>query len=135
MAVNSTFYLQSAKFNGITWSNTEDGTLELQVSHRGNAIQDRTGIDEYATSVVIVDKECVAVLKLREVLRIEGLGAITGSLECVLKTPGSTKNLTLTTMKISDINIRQGRAEAGDADITFVHESADGSTVPVTTPA
>ena len=135
MAVIRTIYLQSATFGGATWSATEDGTLELQVSHRGNAIQDRTGVDEYATSVVIVDKECVAVLKLRECVRTEALGGTAGALVCVLKTPTGTSNITIATVKISDINMRQGRAEFGDCDITFVHESANGTTVPVTAPA
>lgn len=135
MAINVSYYLQSAVWNGSTWDNTTGGSLDVTIEHGGDPLDDRTGIDEYNTFLAVVNKMCRATLRLREVKWTTNPGAAESNLVLTLKKKtGNTEGtvvVTLATMQLISVRSSQARASVGDAELVFMHRSADGSTVPV----
>lgn len=135
MSINVSYYLQSAAWNSATWDNSTGGALEMTLEHTGDPLDDRTGIDEYNTFLAVVNKMLRVTIRLREVKWTTGLGAAESSLVLTLKKKtGNTEGtvtITLATMQLISVRSVQGRAATGDAELVFMHRSADGSTVPV----
>lgn len=130
MAVTVTYYPESVLWNGVTYSCTVDGILQVTYEHSGTPLEDRTGCDQYPTNVIVVDKSMRVTMRLRTVKQTTALGT-KSNLVATLKTPAGTSVLTFPGMVLVDVRGQQGRAQVGDVEMVFVHESADGTTVPI----
>lgn len=131
MAVTVTYYPESVLWNSVTYSCTEQGIIQVNYEHSGSPIEDRTGCDEYPTSVIVVDKGMRVTMRLRTVKQTTALG-VKSNLVATLKTKsGGTSVLTFPGMVLVDVRGQQPRAGVGDVEMVFVHESADGTTVPI----
>ena len=137
MAVSPTIYASQITWNGNTWSKSATGgPLEVRYVHEGTAVEDRTGDAEYSMATFIVDKVLRATVRLRDAIFTDDLGDAvsdpTTDIVITLTEAASTSTITLKNMKLLAIRPTQGRAQLGENELEFVHESADGTTNPVT---
>ena len=129
---NITIYPKSITFNSVAYSNTSGGPIQLTYSKDGSVLETRTGVDVYPQSVAVTD------LSYRVTARLQTFGldlveGTTASLVGVATTAGGVdKTYTWTTMVLTKISGTQDRAQEGYSEYTFVHESADGTTDPLT---
>lgn len=134
MAWTTTVYVDTITWNSNTWTAiTAGGPIRVDVSHAGQDIQDRTGSDEYSTFVQIVNKMLGATIFLRDTAlsKSQALGT-KSAMVLTLRGKGGTTTITLAGMIIVSVGPSQGRAEPGTVAMGFVHESSDGTTVPIT---
>jgi hypothetical protein len=134
MAVTVTVYPQQITWNSETWSKSgTGGPLSVRVMHSGRAVEDRTGDAEYPMYVAIVDKGVRVAVSLRDVKRVTALGT-SGSMVITLLTKGggSTSTVTVAACVLEGVAMSQDRATPGGQELTFVVESTDGSTIPIT---
>lgn len=133
MAVSVTFYPQSVTWaGGINASKTSGGPIQVRYDHGGSAVGDRTGDADYSMFKQVVNKDCQVVVRLREVKQTFAIGTTTGALSFVLTAKnGASVTITFANMLLESVRGMQGRATPGDVELVFSHESADGSTNPV----
>ena len=132
MAVVVTFYPTQVSWNGNTWIKTSGGPIQARYDHGGSAVGDRTGDAEYPMFKQVVNKDCQVVIRLREVKQALPIGTFTGSLAMQLTAKGGTLiTITFANMLLESVRGMQGRATPGDVELVFSHESADGTTNPV----
>lgn len=135
MAYTTTIYPQTVTWSTYTWDNgitNTGGLLTCVITHASQDIQDRTGSSEYPTFVGMVNKSLTVRVTLRELKHTDGLGGVSGNLVLTAKSSNATTvTVTCATMRLRDVEMTQNRAEPAQAVLTFVHESADGTTVPV----
>lgn len=129
---NPTVFLTQFTWNGSTYNATSGGTIGMRYTHDSRMAEDRVADQLYPTFVVPVQKNLRVTLMLRKVKRTEELGAASSNLVCTLSNGGATETITFATMKIESISGNQPIGAVGDSDISFVHQSADGSAIPVT---
>lgn len=126
-----TIYAKSVAWNSITWDSTSGGPVRVEYSHSGDALEDRTGDSDYAPFLAVVNKKCKARVTLREIKQVAALGAKSN---LVITATGKANTVTITLANMILVAVESGeqhRAAAGSATLVFQHESADGSTVPV----
>lgn len=134
MSFVTTVYASTVTWNSNTWTAlTSGGPIRVDISHAGQDIQDRTGADVYATFVQVVNQIASATVFLRElaVAKSQALGT-KSNIVVTCSGKGGTVTLTLAGMVIVSVGPSQGRAEPGTLALGFVHESTDGTTVPLT---
>lgn len=129
----TTVYASSVVWNSITWNGDPSagagGLIRVMLSHPSTDIQDRTGTQEYPEFVQMVNKGGMVSVTLREVKQISELGT-KSNMTVNLSGKGGTPSIACVGMILRDVNMSQGRGEPGEATLTFIHESADGTTVP-----
>jgi len=131
MSVSNTFYLDAASWNSITFNSANGGPIRGEYSHSGEAREERTGGSEYAPFLAVLNKRLKIRLRVREVKQTAPLGAKSN---LVMTLSGKSGTVTITAANMVLIAIEpaeQHRAEAGSATFVFQHESADGTTVPI----
>ena len=127
----STFYLQSATWNAITFNSASGGPIRGEYAHSGEPFEQRTGDNEYAPFLAVLNKRLKIRLRVRDVKQTLSLGA-KSNLAMTLSGRGSAVTVNAANMVLIGIEpADQPRAEAGSATLVFQHESADGSTVPI----
>lgn len=140
MAYTTTIYPQKLVTTGdiaVTWANGvgtsggSGGLLTVMYTHAGQDIQDRTGSSEYPTFVGIVNKSLTMRVTLRELKQIYALGSKCTATTLTAISSAGTVTIAAPNMVLRDVEMTQNRAEPAQAVLTFVHESADGTTVPV----
>lgn len=132
MAWVTTVYVNTITWNSNTWTSiSAGGPIRVDISHAGQDIQDRTGGDEYSTFVQVVNKILGATIFLRALNTAGQTLGTKSNMVCTLTGKGGTVTLTLTGMVIVSCGPSQGRAEPGTVAMGFVHESSDGTTVPI----
>ena len=132
MAWTTTVYVSTITWNTNTWTAlTAGGPIRVDISHAGQDIQDRTGADEYSTFVQVVNKILGATVFLRSLAQSGQTLGTKSNMVCTLNGKGGNVVLTLTGMIIVSCGPSQGRAEPGTVAMGFVHESSDGTTVPI----
>lgn len=133
MAVdNQTVFLTQFTWGGDTYDATDGGTIGLRYTHDGRLTEDRVADQIYPTFVVPVQKNLRVTLMLRKVKRTEAIGSANTNLVCTLSDGTGTETITFANMKLESISGNQPIGAVGDSDMSFVHESSDGSTNPVT---
>lgn len=132
MAVNVSYYATSIAHTGIgTLNTTAGGPLEVRYEHVGEALLDRTGDNEYAPFLAVVNKHLRVTIRAREMKNTVALGS-KDDVVCSLKTKSTPITLTLKDMVVVSVTGDQGRAVAGGVEYVLEHESSNGTTVPVT---
>jgi hypothetical protein len=131
MSVATTIYLQSATWNSITFNSTSGGPIRGEYSHAGEPYDDRTADNEYPTFLAVINKRLIVKLHVREVKQTAALGTKSN---LVMTLIGKSSSVTINAANMVLIAVEpaeQSRAEAGHATFVFQHESADGTTVPI----
>ena len=126
-----TIYAKSVAWNSVTWDSTGGGPIRVEYSHSGDPLEDRTGDSDYAPFLAVVNKKCRARVTLREIKQTAVLGTKSN---LVITATGKANTVTINLANMVLIAVESGeqqRATAGSATLVFQHESADGSTVPV----
>lgn len=131
MAVERFLYLKTFVWNGVTYNNTTGGTLMLRWGHSASPVADRTGTDEYPTAVEMVNKGLLVFLLMRNVKHTIALGTSSNGVATLERNTGTTQTITFPNLVLQDITPVQSRAVYGESLWTFTHESADGTTVPI----
>jgi hypothetical protein len=131
MAVTPTIYAASIVWNSITWNKSAaGGPLNVRYMHEGNEQAVFTGDDEYAQTIFVVDKTLRAFVSLSDVKQLSAPGT-SSNMVITLTTSGGTSVLTLVDMVFLGVNGNQPRGIPGEAELAFVSQSADGTTVPI----
>ena len=125
------FAVTDVEFNGVTYSGGVGGVIRFQAAHAGTPLQDWSGADEYPTSVNIVNKTLVVRVFLRNVKITTALGTKDPSMSAVLVIKAGNETITCVNMVLASVEMDQGKSEYGTTVLTLVHESANGTTVPV----
>jgi hypothetical protein len=95
--------------------------------------ENRVGDNIYPTVVATPDKSCVATVTLREVKQALNLGGAGAQMVMTISGKGAvSETITLAGMVLVDVGAVQRRGEFGAVVLRFAHESADGTTVPIT---
>ncbi len=131
MAVVTTFYPTTITWNGNTWDCTNGGPLMARYEHGGTAHGDRTGNQRYPAFVEIVDLNARVTVRLRQFKQTMALDQTSSDLTLVLTSKNTTVNFTFKTMILEDVRGGQNRAQPGDVELMFIHESDDGFANPL----
>ncbi len=127
----ATFYLNSATWNSITFNSASGGPIRGDYSHSGEPFEQRTGGSDYAPFLAVLNKRLKIRLRVRDVKQIAALGT-KSNLAMTLSGRAGTVTINAANMVLIGIEpADQPRAESGSAILVFQHESADGTTVPI----
>ncbi|MCZ7645302.1 MAG: hypothetical protein M5U26_08460 [Planctomycetota bacterium] len=128
----TTIYPQSVTWNSITYSAASHGLVRAEVQHGGQPVESLAGDDEYARQTFVVNKGVRVRLFIRNFAIDTSLGAATSNMVITVKHKSGTKTLTIANMILFDVRPSQARAQESETILEFVHESADGTTNPLT---
>lgn len=131
MAVATTIYAQTVTWNSNTWNSTSGGPIMAEYVHAGEPLEDRTGDALYPPFVAIVNGRCEVRIRLREIKDVTALGTKSN---LAITATGKSNTVTVTCAGMVLVGVdpgSQSRAEGGSRTMIFRHESADGTTVPV----
>lgn len=128
----STIKATTIVWNSLTWSaNTSPGgPIRLRWGWMSTPVKDRTGGDIYSQQVFPTD----AGLQVRVALREGPLPALgeMSNMTATYKTKDTTRDRVFAGMKFLGIEASQDHENLGEDEMVFEHESADGTTDPVT---
>jgi len=130
MSATVTYYVQSVVWNSVTYDCTGGGPLEVRIDHEGDPIEDRTGCDLYPSWVTVVNRIVQVVLRIREVKYVGALST-KSDMTITLKTKAGTVAIAAPDMVLTSVRMSQGRAAPGDCELTWRHESDDGTSNPL----
>jgi hypothetical protein len=131
MAVSSTWAVTSVLFNSITYTATDTGgPIGCSYRHGGQALQDWTGDSVLPTAVDIVDQACEVRVRMRDVKQALVLGT-KATLTLTIAKKGGTVALSFVNMVLVEIAGSQNRSQRGEVELVFAHESANGTTAPM----
>jgi hypothetical protein len=130
MAVVKTIYPVSVTFNGVTYDKSTHGLIRLRYQHGGEELADRVAEEFYPTLIAATNGYCRVQITVREVKQTPTVGT-NGALVATISTPGASTTLTFATMTYLGVESEQGRATPGEATLSFAHQSANGSTAPL----
>ena len=130
MAVLSTYAVQSVAFDGQTYTSAAGGPIGMQYRYGGQPLPDYTGDSALPMALDVIDQVCEVRARLRDVKQALTIGT-KGSLVVILKYKSSTVTLTFANMVLVDINGSQSRSQRGEVELAWAHESADGTTAPL----
>jgi hypothetical protein len=133
MSCTPTFKITSIVWKGITWNAANGGPIDVSYSHNGRIIESRVGDNEWATTIGSPDKGCDASVTLREVKQtIDIDGTASDMVITIAGRVGVGSITTLKSMVLVDVSASNRRGEKGAVVLQFRHQSADGTTVPIT---
>lgn len=130
MAAAVTYYVDSVVWNSVTYNCTNGGPLEVRIDHEGEPLEDRSGCDNYTTFLVVVNKMLQVILRIREVKYVGALGT-KSDMTITLKTKTGTVSIACPDMVLIKAGMSQGRAQPGECELTWRHESDDGTSNPL----
>lgn len=125
------YQVTQAVFNTVTYNNATGGILDVTYDINGTDLIDGTGADVYAQAVEVADLVCAVQIRMRETKWTLAPSTTSNLVITVKLKGGGTDTLTFANMVYMGISGSQPRSEWGDATLRFVHESADGSTYPL----
>lgn len=133
MACTVTFKCTTVVWNGNTWNSTNGGPIEVSYEHSGNVIESRVGDNDWATVVGTPNKSLVAMIILREVGQALDIDGVASNLVLTIAgRVGVSSIITLASMVLVDVSPSQRRGEFGAVVLRMHHQSANGTTVPIT---
>lgn len=133
---NTTYYVQSFTFGGVTYDNTSGGTLRAQLDDSGREVESRYGGSLYPLSTEITDASGVATMGIAEFApTLPAKGEKSDIVMTIQKAGGTTEPVTWYNMRFAGQSPNQDRAAQGTNDFRFVFESSDGVKGPTDAPA
>ena len=131
-----TFFPKSVAWNSNTWNNTSGGLQNVEFGESSTTVDFKSGVDIYSTIVAEVERMPTCRVILSEALPItfstEKGKKATMTIVFQGATSSDTTTITYVNAKLIDVQSRQSRATASECVLSFVYESADGSTPPIT---
>jgi len=128
-----TIYPKSVLFNADTYDSSTGGPIMAQMRYSGSALPDWTGDSALNQFLGVVNQVCTVGITIRDVKM--GLLLVPGTKSSlVLQISGKGAAISITFLNMVFLGCepaQQGRAQAGSSVLLFQHESADGSTAPV----
>lgn len=127
---------KSVTFGGHTWTSADGGPIEFTFTYGGRELNDWTGDAEYPQTF-IVDSTCTASVTLRDIKQIIAPGTRDSVVAIATGKMGADTAKTDVTITLTDMLFvgagpaTQPRAAAGSVTLRFAHDSADGSTSPL----
>lgn len=133
MSVSRTFLVANAAWGGNNWNSSSGGPISLTIAHSGTPVASRTGTDLYPTRISVLDRQCVVTLVLGEFKQTAGLSASSANMSAyVYYTEGANAvNVSIGTLRLYEVRPTQNRANPSECALTFIHESPDGTTAPI----
>ena len=126
-----TLFTYEVTFNGVTYTVSSGGPHEFDFEYGGQVVNDWLE-KPLPIFLALVDRECKVRVRLREVKILPVLETKASLVVKISgKSGGVTATLTFANMVLVNITANQGRATQGFCELHFQHESADGTTVPV----
>ena len=115
-----------------SYSASAGGTIQLDFTHAGRFLEDRVADQVYPAFTAVVDKFLEVTVHLRDlsVAKALELGAAAADLACTLAGKADV-TITFAKMKLHRVAGGQERAAAGTVRLVYRHESADGTSNPV----
>lgn len=121
---------KSVKIGNTTYDASSGGPIMVQFSLAAQPVESRTADDNYPRQVFIVDYSCVVTMIMRELLNL-AIGQVV-TLEIICSKASGTTKLTFVTMVYTGSGGNQARASESEQTHTFIYQSTDGSTNPLT---
>lgn len=131
MATVVTLYPKTITWNGATWNSLGGGPLRVEAEVGGDPVAEQSGDADWNTFLQIANKRCRVVVRLREFKQVYNPGTFSGSIVCTLTSKTATITVTFATMILVSMRPAQDRAAPGDVELIFMHESVDGTTMPM----
>lgn len=127
----STIKATIVAWNSLTWSasSTPGGPVRVRWAWEFGSTADRTGGDVYSQQVFPTGGKFVVRVTLREA-PIPAIGD-KSNMTVTYKTKDSTRQRPFVGMKFMGIQASQDQESLGEDEMVFEHESADGTTPPV----
>ena len=113
------------------WTSASGGLVRVDINHGGREVQDRTGGQQYSAFTVVVDKYLSCRVYLRDLSQIYAMNTKGPLVFTLLGKTGQLRYLTLIGMVLTSTEPGQPRGEPGTIALAFSHESADGTTMPL----
>ena len=134
MGANVYAYLSSFAFNSVTYNAGSGGPIRFELMKNGDPLEEWTGADEWPQFVAVVSKR----LRVRALIRDIAaatlvLGVVAnGSAVLLPKIGGTPKTIAMANLILIGVDpVEQTSRQAGGATLVFAHQSADGTTDPV----
>jgi len=131
MAVETTIFPQVFTFGANTWDSTTGGPIMFRYTHDSRVIADRTGDDYYATYVAAVDLGVSCSVTIRQLKQTIAQGTKDSIVMTIEDKSGGAQTITLADMVFIGQDGDQPRANPSEITLSFVHESSDGKTNPI----
>ena len=132
MACTITFRCSSVVWNGNTWTASDGGIIECSYNHSGSVNEFRVGDQVWPTVIATTDKHCTASVILREVGQEIDLDETVDDLVLTIAgRAGDVPIITIKSVMLIDVSASQRRSEWGAVILSFLHQSQDGTTVPI----
>jgi hypothetical protein len=132
MSCTPTNKITSIVWNSHTWNYLNGGPIDFNYTHNGRMIEALVGDNEWATTIDFPDKGLSASVTLREVKQtIDMDGTASDMVATIVGRVGVSSIITLKSMVLVDVSASNRRGESGAVQLQFRHQSADGTTVPV----
>lgn len=116
-------------FNGGTYDQSSGGPVEASFSDMPSEVADLTGADQLSQQVFLVDEVDTVRISMRQAPVIAK--GTKSALVITTKTKGSDRTITHANMLYVGRTFTQGKDQLTVDVLNFRHESADGSTAPV----
>lgn len=136
MAVKRLYGLKSIVRGSTTFDNTHGGPLSWRWSYVGNKVPDRTGADEFATAMLIPEKDMTASMRMRDIVFADDPGDKEDTVVTFIRDGKLEIAITFKAMVFigSDANI--DRSIPGEIELSYDHEHTVNDTAsPITLPA
>lgn len=132
MPVSRTFTAKTITWNGETWNSSGGGPLSVTVAHSGTPVISRTGADLYPRRISVQDRTVVVTAVLGEFKRATALSG-KGNMVITAWYEEGAESITVTIpdLRFYEARSTQNRANPSETALTFVHESSDGTTTPI----
>ncbi|MBE7465474.1 MAG: hypothetical protein HS116_18510 [Planctomycetes bacterium] len=127
----TTIYAKSFTWNSITFSAASNGLLRIEYDHRGEALPDWVGDDEYPKTVFVVRKVLRVRVACREfkITTTPGTGNSNGV--AVVKGKAGDTTMTFAALLLVGVGGNQDSNAPSETVLEFMHESSDGQASPV----
>lgn len=130
--MSTTIYAKSFSWNGTTYTSGVGGLVEITFSHEGTPVEDGTGTDEYPTFGQVANKRVRVSVTTRTWKLITALGATKANGTAIVNGKNGDETLTIANLLLFAVGpATQRHAEPGASTLQFFHESADGTTNPL----
>ena len=126
----TTIYPRTATWNSHTWNSSSGGPLRFEWDVSGDPFEDWTGDSDLPTFLGVVNQKARAKIRIREPKITDALGT-KSNIVLTLVGKNNTATINLVNMILFSNTGEQDRAQGGMCTLSFAHESADGTTSPI----
>lgn len=132
MAVSRTFSAKTITWNSQTWDSSAVGPLSVTLAHSGTPVISRTGADLYPRRISVQDRTVVVTVVVGEFKRTDALSGKSTMVVTVWYEEGAEAVvITIPGIRFYEARSTQNRANPSETALSFVHESTDGTTNPI----